>query len=107
MMGQRRRRWAISLVDLLVLAGTQQAYAYETQSNTKLWANVVLMLVQSRRRWTKIKTTLAQRLVFAAQCSFKGGPMSHMLANHWANAEPMLVSVEKCRFLFFIFKNNI
>ena len=33
--------------------------------NTMGWPNVVLMLDKRRRRWSNIKTTLGQRLVFA------------------------------------------
>ena len=35
------------------------------QANTSRWTTVVLMLGQRRRRCTDIKTTVAQRLVFA------------------------------------------
>ena len=41
-------------------------------SNTRRWANVVLMLGQRRRRWPNIKTTLAQRHVFAGISSTVG-----------------------------------
>ena len=33
--------------------------------NTRCWSNVWLMLVQRRRRWTNIKPTLGQRLLFS------------------------------------------
>ena len=42
----------------------QYVYTYHP-ANTKRRTNDVLMLGRSRRRWTNMKTTLVQRLVFA------------------------------------------
>ena len=42
---------------------------YTSPENTRRLNNVDLILVQSRRRWTSIKSTLVQRLAFAGMLS--------------------------------------
>ena len=63
-------------------------------ANTRCGTNVDLMLVQSRRRWANIKSTLVQCLVFVGmrastglhstltQCLFKVGPASKASDQH-------------------------
>ena len=46
----------------------------QNQKNTTRWANVSLMLVQRRKRWTNNKPTLGERLVFAGN----GFPLFYM-----------------------------
>ena len=42
-------------------------------ANTRRWANAVLMLGWRLRRWPNIKTTFAERLVFAREACVAGG----------------------------------
>ena len=63
------RRFYLYGLSLWVSSDWDQRLLWYTRcrpsSHKHYWASVVSMLAQRRRRWANIKTTLAQRLVFA------------------------------------------
>ena len=63
----------------------------ERECNTSRQTNVVLMLVERRRRWTNIKTTLGKRLVYPGylpQIIGKIGKKTSCLTAVWITFTP-------------------